>query len=223
MAFGVALYLVYRVAESKPVFRRVVVPEAALRREPERAEYGSILVPILGHAARRRHRADGGPPRRRRARRRGGGGRARRSRRCGSSRSRCRCPSTPACPTRSSSARALRCAARRPWGRSTRAWRSRPRRSARARRATRSWRRRAGAAWSSIVLAAEEPSRIRGGARLGGRGSPLENFVGEVTKYVLSRAPCRVILTAPAREDARPAAVRGRRRRLTGSRYCPPA
>jgi basic amino acid/polyamine antiporter, APA family len=55
-----------------------------------------------------------------------------------------------------------------------------------------------------IVLGAEEPSRIRGGGRLGGRGSPMENFVGEVTKYVLSKAPCRVILTAPAREDAPP-------------------
>ena len=55
------------------------------------------------------------------------------------------------------------------------------------------------------MLGAEEPSRIRGGARLGGRGGPMENFVGEVTKYVLSKAPCRVILTAPpAREDARP-------------------
>ena len=36
----------------------------------------------------------------------------------------------------------------------------------------------------AIVLAAEEPSKIRGGALLGGRGGPLDNFVGEVTKYV---------------------------------------
>jgi APA family basic amino acid/polyamine antiporter len=48
-----------------------------------------------------------------------------------------------------------------------------------------------------IVLAAEEPSRIRGGAVLGGR-TGLDNFVGEVTKYVVNKAPCRVILTAPA-------------------------
>src|SRR6185437_7451876 len=34
----------------------------------------------------------------------------------------------------------------------------------------------------AIVLGAEEPSRIRGGSRLGGRGGPLENFVGDVTK-----------------------------------------
>jgi APA family basic amino acid/polyamine antiporter len=49
----------------------------------------------------------------------------------------------------------------------------------------------------AIVLGAEEPSRIRGGARLGGRGAPLENFVGEITKYVVSKAACRVIVTAP--------------------------
>lgn len=48
----------------------------------------------------------------------------------------------------------------------------------------------------AIVLAAEEPSRVRGGALLGGVG-PLENYVGAVTKYVISKAPCRVILTAP--------------------------
>jgi basic amino acid/polyamine antiporter, APA family len=38
---------------------------------------------------------------------------------------------------------------------------------------------------------------VRGGALLGGRGAPNENFVGELTKYVVTKAPCRVILTAP--------------------------
>ncbi len=55
----------------------------------------------------------------------------------------------------------------------------------------------------AIVLGAEEPSRIRGGAGLGGRGGPLENFVGDITKYVVSKATCRVIVTAP---PARPPA-----------------
>jgi len=54
----------------------------------------------------------------------------------------------------------------------------------------------------AIVLGAEEPSLIRGGARLGGRGGPLENFVGEVTKYVVSKADCRVIVTAPPAGDS---------------------
>ncbi len=53
----------------------------------------------------------------------------------------------------------------------------------------------------AIVLGAEEPSLIRGGARLGGRGGPLENFVGDITKYVVSKADCRVIVTAPAARD----------------------
>jgi len=53
----------------------------------------------------------------------------------------------------------------------------------------------------AIVLGAEEPSAIRGGARLGGRGGRLENFVGDITKYVVSKANCRVIVTAPAAGD----------------------
>jgi APA family basic amino acid/polyamine antiporter len=52
------------------------------------------------------------------------------------------------------------------------------------------------------VLAAEEPSRIRGGARLGGKGGPLDNFVGDATKYVVRKAPCRVVLTARPDQNA---------------------
>jgi APA family basic amino acid/polyamine antiporter len=52
----------------------------------------------------------------------------------------------------------------------------------------------------AIVLAAEEPSRVRGGGRLGGPGGPLDNYLGEETKYVIRKAPCRVILTAPPAE-----------------------
>ncbi len=54
----------------------------------------------------------------------------------------------------------------------------------------------------AIVLGAEEPSLIRGGARLGGRGGPLEGYVGDITKYVIRKASCRVIVTAPAARDA---------------------
>ena len=67
----------------------------------------------------------------------------------------------------------------------------------------------------AIVLGAEEPSLIRGGARLGGRGGPLENFVGDVTKYVVSKARCRVIVTAPAARDF---AARGHGPRGSGER-----
>jgi basic amino acid/polyamine antiporter, APA family len=48
----------------------------------------------------------------------------------------------------------------------------------------------------AIVLAAEEPTRMRGGALLGGRGGPRDRSVGEMTRYVVEKAPCRVILTA---------------------------
>jgi APA family basic amino acid/polyamine antiporter len=55
----------------------------------------------------------------------------------------------------------------------------------------------------AVVMGAEEPSKIRGGALLGGRGGPLDNFVGEVTKYVIAKAPCQVILTAPPASESR--------------------
>jgi basic amino acid/polyamine antiporter, APA family len=54
----------------------------------------------------------------------------------------------------------------------------------------------------AIVLAAEEPTRMRGGALLGGRGGPRDRFVGDMTRYVVEKAPCRVILTAaPGGDD----------------------
>ena len=62
----------------------------------------------------------------------------------------------------------------------------------------------------AIVLAAEEPTRVRGGAIMGGRGRARDRFVGETTRYVVEKAPCKVILTAPpageegTREGVRP-------------------
>jgi APA family basic amino acid/polyamine antiporter len=54
----------------------------------------------------------------------------------------------------------------------------------------------------AIVLAAEEPTRLRGGLWLGGKEGLHDSFVGETTRYVLQKAPCRVILTAPPSDDA---------------------
>jgi APA family basic amino acid/polyamine antiporter len=48
-----------------------------------------------------------------------------------------------------------------------------------------------------IVMGGEPPSPIRGGAGLGGIGAARPAEVGEVTEYVLRKAPCRVLLTAP--------------------------
>ena len=55
----------------------------------------------------------------------------------------------------------------------------------------------------------EPAHEIRGGSRLGGRGGPLENFVGDVTKYVVRKAHCRVIVTAPSARDYAEAIAEG--------------
>jgi len=52
-------------------------------------------------------------------------------------------------------------------------------------------------AFEAIVLGAEPPSRVGGGAVVGGIGGARPKEIGPVTDYVLDRAPCRVILTAP--------------------------
>jgi APA family basic amino acid/polyamine antiporter len=52
-----------------------------------------------------------------------------------------------------------------------------------------------------IVMGGEPPTRIRGGAILGGIGGARPEEIGEVTEYVLKRAPCRVLLTAPPEES----------------------
>jgi APA family basic amino acid/polyamine antiporter len=48
-----------------------------------------------------------------------------------------------------------------------------------------------------IVMGAEPPSKVRGGAILGGIGAARPDEIGKVTEYVLRRAPCRVLVTAP--------------------------
>jgi APA family basic amino acid/polyamine antiporter len=45
---------------------------------------------------------------------------------------------------------------------------------------------------------------VRGGGLLGSAG-PLDNYLGEVTKYVIRKAPVRVILTAPPDRRRAPA------------------
>ncbi len=197
MTGGIALYVGYRRAHDLPVFTRVVMPEAALRPEHvEDSEYGSILVPILGtpldddivqtagrlSAAQHEDRAEG----------------------AGAVIEALWVFEVPL---------SLPLDARLPDEEIKRARRALARAKAVGEEyegvevATATIRsRRAGQAIVAesirrgvdlIVLAAEEPSRIRGGAILGGIGGPLDNFVGDVTKYVVRKAQCRVILTAP--------------------------
>ena len=182
----------------KSLLRRVTVPREALLGDHHGAEYGSILVPIFGStldddiiqtagrlAAEEGYDTGEGPtieaiwvfevPMSLPIDARLPGRRARR-------------------------ARARRSRAPRRSGRSTRTSRSRPRPSARAGPGRRSSTRRAAAASQAIVLAAEEPSKIRGGARLGGLGGPRElRRRGDEVRDREGAVP--VILTAPPADD----------------------
>ncbi len=55
--------------------------------------------------------------------------------------------------------------------------------------------RRSGA--EAIVIGGEPPTKIRGGATLGGIGAARPAEIGAATQYVLKKAPCQVLLTAP--------------------------
>jgi basic amino acid/polyamine antiporter, APA family len=202
MAFGLILYVVYRTTEDKPLYKRVQVPEAALRREPRDVQYGSILVPLMGTALdddivqtagrlasdERLDEADLGDA-----------------------------TATIEALWIFEVPMALPIDARLPDAQLEQARAALRRAKAvgeeyegvqvatatvRARRAGQAIveeARRRGV--EAIVLAAEQPTRVRGGALLGGLGGGRnEAFVGDITKYVVTKAPCRVIITAPPEE-----------------------
>ncbi len=196
MAFGVALYLLYRWSEDKPILKRVSVPEVALKRDRRKFEYGSILVPLTGTAIDDDMMQTAG--------RFAAEEQARR---------------IPDEPTTIEALYVLEVPmslpidARLPDEQLERAKAALRRAKAVGEEyqgvevATATVRgRKAGAVVvdearrrgvEAIVMAAEEPSRIRGGAILGGAGGPRDRFVGETTKYVVAKAPCQVLLTAP--------------------------
>jgi APA family basic amino acid/polyamine antiporter len=200
MAFGLVTYVVYRRTQGKSILKRVTVPEAALKLERDELEYGSILVPLTGTALDDDMIQTAG-------------------RLAGEE-------TDPGLDHAGSTIEALwifevpmalPIDARLPDAQLERARAALRRAKAvgeeyegvevatatvRARRAGTAIvdeARRRGV--QAIVLAAEEPSRIRGGALLGGRGGPMDNFVGDATKYVVSKAGCEVILTAPPSSD----------------------
>jgi APA family basic amino acid/polyamine antiporter len=197
MLLGVSLYVAYRKSEGKPVFARVSVPESALRRDRREVEYGSILVPLFGSpldddivqtAGRLAAEEDADAFEDDHG-------------------------ATIEALWVFEVPMSLPIDAALPEGQLKRARAALARAKAVGEEyegvevATATVRaRRAGAAIveearrrgvQAVVLAAEEPSKIRGGGLMGGRGGPLDNFVGEVTKYVVTKAPCQVILTAP--------------------------
>jgi basic amino acid/polyamine antiporter, APA family len=57
-----------------------------------------------------------------------------------------------------------------------------------------------------IVMGGEPPTKVRGGAVLGGIGGSRPAEIGPVTEYVLRKAPCPVLVTAPPAEVAEEAA-----------------
>ncbi|MBV9417357.1 MAG: amino acid permease [Solirubrobacterales bacterium] len=205
---GLSLYVVYRKSQQKPLLKRVTIPERALRYEALEPEFGSILVPILGTpldddiiqtagrlAGERRDDIE-------------------------SEGAMIEALWVFEIPL------ALPLDAPLPEGQVKRAREALARAKVvgeeyegvevataivRARRAgeaiVREARRRG---VEAIVLAAEESSRVRGGALFGGRGGPLENYVGDVSRYVINKSPVRVILTAPPADWRAPSAPRVR-------------
>jgi basic amino acid/polyamine antiporter, APA family len=193
MLAGIALYVVYRGGQDKPLTKRFTIPDEALQQAPE-AEYGSILVPVFGEvldddivgtagrlAAEHAEEGEGGAvlealyvfeiplslP------------------------IDARVPDERVEEAKRVLARAkevgeeyegVEVATAMVRGRTIGA-------------AIVSEARRRGV--EAIVMAAEEPTRIRGGSLLGGRGRARDRFVGETTRYVVEKAPCKVILTAP--------------------------
>ena len=56
----------------------------------------------------------------------------------------------------------------------------------------------------AIIVGGEPPTRIRGGATLGGVGAAKPAEIGAATEYVLRKAPCKVLLTAPPGSGSTP-------------------
>lgn len=59
----------------------------------------------------------------------------------------------------------------------------------------------------AIVIGGEAPTKIRGGATIGGIGAAKPAEIGAATEYVLKKAPCRVLLTAPPETSDAPASA----------------
>jgi APA family basic amino acid/polyamine antiporter len=195
MLSGVALYVGYRTAEGKPVFKRVTVPAKALTRKGVEAEFGSILVPILGTPLDDDIMQTAGRLAGEEKEELGEGGAVIEAVWI------FEVPMALPLDARVPEAELKR--ARTALNRAkavgeeyegvtvnTFTVRSRSAGSAIVREA-----RRRGV--EAIVMPAEEPSLVRGGVLLGGKEGLRGTFVGETTRYVVNKAHCRVILTAP--------------------------
>ena len=195
MVAGVSLYVGYRTSQGKSVLRRVTVPESALTRRAAEAEFGSMLVPVLGtpldddimQTAGRlaaEENADDGE----------GGAMI-------EALWIFEVPLALPLDTRIPEAELKRARAALKRAKAvgeeyegvevaTAVVRARKAGQAIVHEAKRR-------GVEAIVLAAEEPTRVGGGLRLGGKPGLHDTSVGETTRYVVNKAHCRVILTAP--------------------------
>lgn len=195
MAFGIVFYVVYRkVFEGTSLTRRVSVTERALTKQVPRVEYSSILVPVFGTRLDDDIVSTAG---RLAAAEDGGDGAATRLHLIYVVEVPLTLPLDAPLPAQweEGARRALRRA--REVGEeyadvevTTEVIRAR-----RAGAGIVDAARRGGV--EAIVLGGEPPSKIRGGAALGGIGGSRPAEIGAATEYVLKKAPCRVLLTAP--------------------------
>ncbi len=203
MTFGLVFYVVYRKAfEGTSLTRRVSVPERALTKQVPRVEYRNILVPVFGTkfdddivgtagrlAAAEQRQKDGAEPD-----------------------SRLDVVYVIEVPL------TLSLEAKLPPEREAEAERA----LARAREVGEEYSdvkvttavvraRKVGAGIveaaresgaEAIVIGGEAPTKIRGGATIGGIGAAKPAEIGAATEYVLKKAPCRVLLTAPPETSA---------------------
>jgi APA family basic amino acid/polyamine antiporter len=195
MAFGLVSYVVYRrLVERTTLTKRVTVPEVSLKKQPAEVEYSSILVPVFGTeldddiVSTAGRLADAEIEEGERA------------------------PQLDVVyvaelpltvPLDSPLPRAVRERGERALERAAEVGEEYenvevstslvPARSAGAGIVEEAQRRRA----EVIVMGGEPPTRVRGGAILGGIGAARPDEIGRVTEYVLKKAPCRVLLTAP--------------------------
>jgi APA family basic amino acid/polyamine antiporter len=200
MVFGVALYVLYRTTEGKPVFRRVTVPAKALTRRAVAAEFGSILVPVLGTPLDDDIMQTAGRLAAEENEDLGEGGAVIEALWV------FEIPMALPLDTAVSDddlKRARKALARAKAVGEEYEGVEVATATVRARRAGEAIvheAKRRGV--EAIVLAAEEPTGVRGGLRLGGKQGLHDTFVGETTRYVLQKARTRVILTAPPSAEA---------------------
>ena len=201
---GLLLYVAYRVSQDKPLLKRITVPEASLTRggAPE-AQYGSILVPVLGTPLDDDIMQTAGRLAAEEGEEKGDGGAVIEALWV------FEIPLTQPidAPVPEAELRRARKALQRAKlvGEeyagvevATATTRARKVGEGIVHEAERR-------GVEAIVLAAEEPTAVRGGVLLGGKEGLRDRFVGDMTKYVVTKAPCRIVLTAPPSEP--PAAV----------------